>query len=81
MEGREDDYTFSDPYMLNEQVIVVKKGSGIYDSRRPAGKTVMTQADSAALDVLEGDEGRGCRHLQGRRRSDHRRLQQRLHAA
>ena len=23
MEGREDDYTFSDPYMLNEQVLVV----------------------------------------------------------
>lgn len=55
MEGREDDYTFSDPYMLNEQVIVVKSDSGIADSAALAGKTVMTQVDSAALDVLEGD--------------------------
>ena len=29
MEGREDDYTFSEPYMLNEQVLVVKKDAGI----------------------------------------------------
>ncbi len=55
MEGREDDYTFSEPYILNEQVIVVKSDSGIADSAALAGKTVMTQVDSAALDVLEGD--------------------------
>ena len=55
MEGSEDDYTFSEPYMLNEQVIVVKSDSGIADSAALAGKTVMTQVDSAALDVLEGD--------------------------
>ena len=55
MEGREDDYTFSEPYMLNEQVIVVKSDSGIADSAALAGKTVMTQVDSAALDVHEGD--------------------------
>ena len=55
MEGREDDYTFSEPYMLNEQVIVVKSDSGIADSAALAGETVMTQVDSAALDVLEGD--------------------------
>ena len=29
MEGREDDYTFSEPYMLNEQVVVVKADSGL----------------------------------------------------
>lgn len=55
MEGREDDYTFSEPYMLNEQVVVVKNDSGISDAAGLAGKTVMTQVDSAALDVLEGD--------------------------
>ena len=55
MEGRENNYTFSEPYMLNEQVIVVKSDSGIADSAALAGKTVMTQVDSAALDVLEGD--------------------------
>lgn len=55
MEGREGDYTFSEPYMLNEQVIVVRDDSGIETSEDLAGKTVMTQVDSAALDVLEGD--------------------------
>ena len=56
LEGREDNYTFSEPYMLNEQVVVVKKGSGISSLSDLAGKTVVTQADSAALDVLEGDQ-------------------------
>ncbi len=56
LEGREDNYTFSEPYMLNEQVVVVKKGSGINSLSDLAGKTVVTQADSAALDVLEGDQ-------------------------
>ncbi len=56
MEGREDDYTFSEPYMLNEQVIVVRADSGITDAAGLAGKVVITQIDSAALDVLEGDQ-------------------------
>lgn len=56
MEGREDNYTFSEPYMLNEQVVVVKKGSGISSLSDLAGKTVVTQADSAALDVLQDDQ-------------------------
>lgn len=56
MEGREGQYTFSDPYMLNEQVVVVKADSGIESLDDLAGKTVVTQVDSAALDVLEGDQ-------------------------
>ena len=56
MEGREDDYTFSEPYMLNEQVVVVKSDSGISSFDDLADKTVVTQVDSAALDVLEGDQ-------------------------
>lgn len=55
MEGREDDYTFSDPYMLNGQVIVVKADKGIASLADLVGKNVITQTDSAALDVLEGD--------------------------
>ena len=55
-EGREDDYTFSKPYMLNEQVIVVKKDAGVSNWDDLAGKTVVTQTDSAAEDVLEGDQ-------------------------
>ena len=56
MEGREDDYTFSEPYMLNEQVLVVKKDAGIKSWDDLAGKTVITQTDSAAQDVLEGEQ-------------------------
>ena len=56
MEGREDGYTFSEPYMLNEQVLVVKKDAGIKSWDDLAGKTVITQTDSAAQDVLEGDQ-------------------------
>lgn len=56
MEGREDKYTFTEPYMLNEQVVVVKKGSDITSLEDLAGKTVITQVDSAALDVLTGEE-------------------------
>ena len=56
MEGREDDYTFSEPYMLNAQVVVTKADSGIESLEDLAGKTVITQVDSAALDVLEGDQ-------------------------
>ena len=56
MEGREDDYTFSDPYMLNAQVVVVKKDSGISNLADLANKTVITQVDSAAYDVLAGEE-------------------------
>ena len=56
MEGREDGYTFSEPYMLNGQVIVVRADSGITTWDDLAGKAVITQVDSAALDVLQGDQ-------------------------
>ncbi len=56
METREDDYTFSDPYMLNEQVIVAKADSGIESFDDLAGKTVVTQAGSAAETLLTDPE-------------------------
>ena len=56
LEGREDDYTFSDPYMLNGQVVVVKKDSGIKSLADLKGKVIITQTDSAALDLLQGDK-------------------------
>lgn len=65
MEGREADYTFSKPYMHNEQVVVVKKDSGISSLDDLAGKNVMTQVDSAALDVLEGDQKDLADHFAG----------------
>ena len=55
MEGREDDYTFSEPYMLNAQVIVVRADSGIASLEDLAGKNVITQVDSAAYNVLAGE--------------------------
>ena len=56
MEGREGDYTFSEPYMLNGQVIVVRADSGIASFDDLAGKAVITQVDSAAYNVLAGEE-------------------------
>lgn len=54
--GREDDYTWSDPYCDNSQVIVVAESSGITTLADLAGKTVGVQAASAALDVLSDEE-------------------------
>ena len=56
MNGREDDYTFSDPYVDNSQVIVVAEDSGIDKLTDLAGKTVGVQAASAALDLLQSEE-------------------------
>ena len=58
MEGREDDYAFTAPYMENRQVIAVRTDSGINTLADLAGKTVVAQADSAALHLLEngGDQ-------------------------
>ena len=54
-EGRENDYAFSGQYMINGQVIVVKANSGINTLADLAGKNVITQVDSAALEVLNED--------------------------
>ena len=56
IEGRENDYSFSGNYMINAQVIVVKKDSGITDFTGLAGKAVITQTDSAAYEVLAGED-------------------------
>ncbi len=57
MNGREEEYTFSVPYVDNSQVIVVAKDAGIEKLTDLAGKTVGVQAASAALDVLQSEEG------------------------
>ena len=56
MTGREDDYTWSKPYVDNSQVIVVGKDSGIEKLEDLAGKVVGVQAASAALNVLSDEE-------------------------
>lgn len=56
MDGREDAYTFSDPYIDNSQVWVVPADSGITSPADLAGKIVGVQKDSSALAALESDE-------------------------
>ena len=63
MNGREDDYTFSVPYVDNSQVIVVADDSGIEKLTDLAGKTVGVQAASAALELLQSDEEGGQKKL------------------
>ena len=54
--GREDDYEWSVPYVNNTQVIVVKADSGIKTFDDLSGKKVGVQTASAALGVLNGDQ-------------------------
>ena len=56
MTGREDKYTWSEPYLNNEQVFVVKKDSGIKTQADLAGKVVDVQTDSSAQKALEQQE-------------------------
>ena len=56
MNGREDDYTWSDPYIDNSQVFVVAKDSGIATMADLAGKAVGVQADSSALSALNEED-------------------------
>lgn len=61
--GRENDYTWSVPYVDNSQVIVTAKDSGISSLTDLAGKTVGVQSASAALDVLQSNEEGGQKEL------------------
>ncbi|MFR5712773.1 MAG: transporter substrate-binding domain-containing protein [Clostridium sp.] len=53
MTGREDEYTWSQPYMENSQVVVVMEDSGIETLEDLAGKIVEVQADSSAEAALK----------------------------
>ena len=54
--GREDKYTWSTPYVDNIQVVVVGKDSGIASYADLAGKIVAAQAGSSALAALTENE-------------------------
>ena len=54
--GREDQYTWSDPYVDNSIVLVVKADSGIASLADLAGKSVMAQAGSSAVDAIDANE-------------------------
>ena len=53
MNGREDDYAWSEPYLNNKQVFVVRTDSGIESEKDLAGKVVEVQTDSSAQAALE----------------------------
>ncbi len=50
--GREDKYTWTEAYMINDQVVVVKNDSDIKSLADLAGKTVAVQKDSSGLAAL-----------------------------
>ena len=54
--GREDDYAWSAPYLDNKQVFVVAEDSGIEDWAGLEGKVVEVQTDSSAEAALEDNE-------------------------
>ena len=57
MTGREEEYTWSVPYVDNSQVIATTENSGISGLADLAGKIVGVQAGSSALALLEDEEG------------------------
>lgn len=56
MNGREDQYTWSDSYMDNTQVVITKKDSGIASLADLAGKIVEVQKESSAQSALEDED-------------------------
>ena len=56
IDGREDKYTWSQPYVDNSQVVVVKKDSEINKLSDLKGKNVTVQADSSALAAFKGED-------------------------
>ncbi len=54
--GREEQYTWSDPYVDNSIVVVVKADSGLASLADLAGKTLMVQAASSAADAVSANE-------------------------
>ncbi len=56
IEGRENDYEWTEPYMRNHQVIVVPENSGINSKADLKDKIVGTQKGSSGLDAINSDE-------------------------
>ena len=56
MTGREDPYTWTEPYVDNSQVFVVAAASGVQNKEELAGKVVAVQKDSSALAALNDEE-------------------------
>jgi polar amino acid transport system substrate-binding protein len=53
--GREDEYSWTSPYMNNNQIVVVAEGSSVTSFSELDGKTVAVQDDSSALTAIENN--------------------------
>ncbi|WP_405267093.1 transporter substrate-binding domain-containing protein [Methanobrevibacter sp.] len=53
IDGRENDFTWSDPYFNNSEVVVVKSDSNINSLDDLKGKTLEVESTSSALDTLD----------------------------
>ena len=56
MNGRENKYTWTKPYMNNRQVVVVKKASKIATLKDLAGKIMEVQKDSSAQSAIDANK-------------------------
>ena len=56
LEERKKNILFSDPYMVNKQIIIVKAGSDIKTKADMKGKIVGTQEASSAVTAMEKDK-------------------------
>lgn len=56
MTGREEDYEWSDPYMKNEQIFVVRGDSDYASAADLAGKVIDVQMDSSAQHALDENQ-------------------------
>ena len=56
MTGREDDYEWSDPYMKNEQIFVVRGDSEYTSAADLEGKVINVQMDSSAQHALDENQ-------------------------
>ena len=56
IQGREEDYTWTEPYVDNSQVVVVRASSDIQKPADLAGKVVIVQTDSSALAAFTGED-------------------------
>ena len=56
IDGRENEYTWSEPYFNNSQVFVVKSDSGIDSVTDLKGKVVETESESSALNAIENNK-------------------------
>ncbi len=54
-DARKKEASFSEPYLKNQQIIVVGPGSDIKNKADLAGKTIAIQAGSTSQDALEND--------------------------